>query len=110
MDDENSVHEHHEISAALINRRSESSENLKSYQTTPAHLSSSNHQRHFSLLNSDAGNDSDTNSHCALIVPDETIRPNKPRAQKSLNSNNNYELHELQDLDRIKMTRNRNKI
>lgn len=85
-----------------------SQENVESFQTTPAHLNLSNHQRHLSALNNDTGNESDTNSHCALIIPDEARA--KSRAQKSSNGNNNYELHELQDLDRIKTSRNRNKI
>ncbi|XP_065215049.1 uncharacterized protein LOC135841788 isoform X2 [Planococcus citri] len=111
MDRENSLADDAELSATSpllmpMEKRS-SQENIDSFQTTPAHLNLTNHQRHLSLLNADTGNDSDTNSHCALIIPDEA---RAKRAQRSSNGNNNYELHELQDLDRIKTSRNRNKI
>ncbi len=118
VDGENaSVQEDGEISATsplLVpaeKRISQSQENLQSFQTTPAHLHLSNHQRQFSTtLNNDTGNESDTNSHCALIIPDEA-RGSKTRVKdKSTNGNNNYEIHELQELDRIKTNRNRNKI
>lgn len=70
-------------------------------------------QRHLCVLNTDAANDSDTNSHCALIVADEGNRW-KTKAPRSAsaggNSNNNYELQELQEFEKIKSSRNRNKI
>lgn len=70
-------------------------------------------QRHLCILNTDTANDSDTNSHCALILADEGNRW-KTRAPRSSsaggNSNNNYELQELQDFEKTKCSRNRNKI
>lgn len=103
MEDEHNIHGDNE------RKRSKSHEQLESFHTTPAHLNLMNHQRHFSALHNDTGNDSDTNSHCALIVSDSDSR-SKTRTQKSTNGNNNYELHELQELDRIKPARNRNRI
>ncbi|XP_069689383.1 uncharacterized protein [Periplaneta americana] len=76
-----------------------------SLQTTPLHHVSAQHQRHLSLINND-GTDSDTNSNCALIISEDNTGSNKPPAGKTKqprgsNGNNNYELHELQELNRL---------
>ena len=75
-----------------------------SLQTTPLHHVSAQHQRHLSLMNND-GTDSDTNSNCALIISEDNTGTSKPTAAKKQprgsNGNNNYELHELQELNRL---------
>lgn len=75
-----------------------------SLQTTPLHHVSARHQRHLSLMND--GTDSDTNSNCALIISEDNTGSNKAPAGKTKqprgsNGNNNYELHELQELNRL---------
>ncbi|PNF24192.1 hypothetical protein B7P43_G16279 [Cryptotermes secundus] len=74
-----------------------------SLQTTPLHMST-HHQRHLNLMND--GTDSDTNSNCALIISEDNSATNKSSAGKTKqprgsNGNNNYELHELQELNRL---------
>jgi hypothetical protein len=75
-----------------------------SLQTTPLHHVSAQHQRHLNLMND--GTDSDTNSNCALIISEDNTGSGKPPAGKTKqprgsNGNNNYELHELQELNRL---------
>jgi hypothetical protein len=65
---------------------------------------SAQHQRHLNLMND--GTDSDTNSNCALIISEDNSGTNKSSAGKmkqprGSNGNNNYELHELQELNRL---------
>jgi hypothetical protein len=71
-----------------------------SLQTTPLHHVSTQHQRHLNLTND--GTDSDTNSNCALIITEDSkpaaVKTKQPRGS---NGNNNYELHELQELNRL---------
>ncbi|XP_021942169.1 uncharacterized protein LOC110841192 [Zootermopsis nevadensis] len=69
-----------------------------SLQTTPLHHVSAQHQRH---LTND-GTDSDTNSNCALIISEDS-RPltGKTKQPRGSNGNNNYELHEFQELNRL---------
>lgn len=74
-----------------------------SLQTTPLHMSAQ-HQRHLNLMND--GTDSDTNSNCALIISEENSATNRSSAGRTKqprgsNGNNNYELHELQELNRL---------
>lgn len=77
-----------------------------SLQTTPLHAAVQ--QRHLSMLNND-GTDSDTNSNCALIISEEcagvggsgcSTKPSGATRAGS-NGNNNYEIHELQELNRL---------
>jgi hypothetical protein len=75
-----------------------------SLQTTPLHHMSAQHQRHLNLMND--GTDSDTNSNCALIISEDNPGTNRSSAGKTKqprgsNGNNNYELHELQELNRL---------
>ncbi|GLV41611.1 Tetraspanin 5D [Carabus blaptoides fortunei] len=72
---------------------------------TRAFLSAENleyHQRNLQetcrakLFPGDAAADSDTNSHCALLV-DETSSPTSQNLLKNPNGNNNYELHEFRE-------------
>ncbi|XP_049947745.1 uncharacterized protein LOC126456034 [Schistocerca serialis cubense] len=74
-----------------------------SLQATPLHAAALSH-RHLSMLNND-GTDSDTNSNCALIIS-EDVGAGKPvssgpRRGCGSNGNNNYEIHELQELNRL---------
>lgn len=75
----------------------------KSGQTTPVHQmklsqNQQNHRLFNSILGGDPGNDSDTNSHCALLIDGDDPSPKKKHTRVSSNGNNNYESHELQDL------------
>lgn len=71
-----------------------------SLQTTPLHHVSAQHQRHLNLTND--GTDSDTNSNCALIMSEDSKPPaGKTKQPRGSNGNNNYELHELQELNRL---------
>jgi hypothetical protein len=75
-----------------------------SLQATPLHHMSAQHHRHLSLMND--GADSDTNSNCALIISEDNSGTNRSSAGKTMqpcgsNGNNNYELHELQELNRL---------
>ncbi|XP_067014041.1 uncharacterized protein [Anabrus simplex] len=69
-----------------------------SLQTTPLHVSTAA-QRHLNLLND--GTDSDTNSNCALIISEDTGKPTRTKQPRGSNGNNNYEIHELQELNRL---------
>jgi hypothetical protein len=46
------------------------------------------------------GTDSDTNSNCALIISEDNPA-GKTKQPRGSNGNNNYELHELQELNRL---------
>ena len=74
------------------------------------------HQRHHHHLSVGDGNDSDTASHCALLIADESAAtasasasPAAAKDRHGSNGNNNYEVHELHDLNRI-LARNRTNI
>ncbi|KAK6633338.1 hypothetical protein RUM44_003940 [Polyplax serrata] len=73
-------------------------------QTTPGHQiktiqsTQQNQRAYSSILGVDPGNDSDTNSHCALLIEGDEATPKKKHSRVSSNGNNNYESHELQDL------------
>lgn len=77
-------------------------------QHTPLLHHRHSHHHHLSLND---GNDSDTNSHCALLIADEAggglaglaaagLSDAKLPRQGS-NGNNNYELHEMHDVNRV---------
>lgn len=77
----------------------------KSSQTTPAHqmkniqMTQQNQRLFNSIMGGDNGNDSDTNSNCALLIDGgDEAPPKKKHSRVSSNGNNNYETHELQDL------------
>lgn len=76
----------------------------ESGQTTPVHqiktiqMTQQNHRLFNNILTNDTGNDSDTNSHCALLIDGDDIPPKKQHNRMSSNGNNNFESHELQDL------------
>jgi hypothetical protein len=78
----------------------------ESNQTTPVHqiktiqMTQQNHRLFNNILSNDTGNESDTNSHCALLIDrDEVVPPPKKQHTRApSNGNNNYESHELQEL------------
>lgn len=51
------------------------------------------------IVSGDAAADSDTNSHCALLVDDSTSSPPTTSYSKNPNGNNNYELHDFHPRD-----------
>ncbi|KAL0281267.1 UNVERIFIED_CONTAM: hypothetical protein PYX00_002303 [Menopon gallinae] len=61
-------------------------------------MTQQNHRLFNNILTNDTGNDSDTNSHCALLIDGDDIPPKKQHNRMSSNGNNNFESHELQDL------------
>lgn len=76
----------------------------ESNQTTPVHqiktiqMTQQNHRLFNNILSNDTGNDSDTNSHCALLIDRDEVPPKKQHSRVPSNGNNNYESHELQEL------------
>ncbi|XP_052121351.1 uncharacterized protein LOC113211525 isoform X2 [Frankliniella occidentalis] len=102
-----------------MSMKASSSDGPVQLQHTPM-LHQRHHHHHLSLQ--DGGqDDSDTNSHCALLISDETAGPGGGLAgggpgegggkvtRQGSNGNNNYELHELHDINRVLLARNRHR-
>ncbi|EEB12275.1 hypothetical protein Phum_PHUM168470 [Pediculus humanus corporis] len=85
--------------ALLLLQPHESSQTTPAHQKKIKHMSLQNQRLFSSTPGGDTGNESDTNSHCALLIDGDDASPKKKHSRmSSSNGNNNYECHELQDL------------